>query len=624
VSEEPDKQDDAAAEEDAAAFEEVAKKDEVVEKKDDAPKADLTSRSRAWVKAHPDPLIGGGIAAVYVAWLLATARSLGFSRDEGFYFSAAFEYKRWFAMLIDAPSKAIERANIDGIWSNNHEHPSLMKSLFALSHTLFHDKLKIFEDDSTAFRFPGMLMMGLALWVTYMFAARAYSRRAGVVAALSLGLMPRIFYHAHLACFDVPIMAMWTTCIYVYWRSEKEGGLSWALAAGIVYGLTLETKHNAWMLPAVFLPHALITHGRAMSRHASKSSRVPVPTSLIAMATIGPAIFILLWPWLWNDTLPRIQEYVSFHVHHEYYNIEFLGQTYFGPPSPRSYMPVMILATVPTVTLVLFLIGAVDRAKILVARAASWAGDGLGRKLAWPKQAPARDRAQTDLLVFLSIAVALGPFTLSHTPIFGGTKHWITAYPFMAMLAGRGFDLVWTQIAALLAKKRPLLEMKRLLAAQAVVLALTFGGALATTVHSHPFGLSSYVPFAGGTAGGADLGLNRQFWGFTTESLAPWLAANTHPGETLYFMDTAWPSWVRLIDEKRIPPTLRGVSSPADAELSIVHHEQHMNEVDYNIWTEYRSSTPAYVLTHDGVPIISVYHRGAAAAPPAPSPRPRR
>ena len=34
-----------------------------------------------------------------------------------------------------------------------------------------------------------------------------------------------------------------------------------------------------------------------------------------------------------------------------------------------------------------------------------------------------------------------------------------------------------------------------------------------------------------------------------------------------------------------------------------------MNEVDYNIWTEYHSSTPAYVLTHDGVPIITLYRR---------------
>ncbi|MDB5213589.1 MAG: hypothetical protein JWO86_1516 [Myxococcaceae bacterium] len=568
---------------------------------------DAVARLKAWGRAHPDPFIGAGIALIYVIWLIATARSLGFSRDEGFYFGASSDYARWFAMLVESPSKAFERGTIDAIWSNNHEHPSLMKSLFAISHMLFHDKWKLFGDDSTAFRFPGMLMMGLALWVTYMFATRAYSRRAGVVAAIALGLMPNVFYHAHLACFDVPIMAMWITCIYVYWRADKEGGLGWALLAGVVYGLTLETKHNAWMLPAVFLPHALVVHGRSMSRHAARSSRVPIPTSLVAMATVGPAVFILLWPWLWNDTLPRIQEYVNFHVHHEYYNIEFLGQTYFGPPTPRSYMPVMIMATVPTITLVLFVIGAFDRARVLLARFALWIGTAVERRLAWPKEAPARDRQQTDLLVFLAIAVALGPFLLPRTPIFGGTKHWITAYPFLAMLAGRGFDLVWSRVEALIQKRTTLDDTKRLVA-QAAVVALSFGGALAATIHSHPFGLSTYVPFAGGTAGGADLGLNRQFWGFTTQSLAPWLAENSKPGETFYFMDTAWASWVRMQEEKRLPP-LRGVGSPADAELSIVHHEQHMNEVDYNIWTEYKSSTPAYVLTHDGVPIITVYRR---------------
>ena len=600
--------DDDAQKQDEAASKHETAEPSVQEKADKADKPDLPTRLREWARAHPDPLIGGGLATVYVVWLLATARSLGFSRDEGFYFSAASEYERWFQMLVNAPRKALERGTIDAIWSNNHEHPSLMKSLFALSHMLFHEKWKLFTDDSTAFRFPGMLMMGLAIFVTYMFATKAYSRRAGVVAAVALGLMPRVFYHAHLACFDVPIMAMWTTCIYVYWRSEKDGGLGWALAAGIVYGLTLETKHNAWMLPAVFLPHALVVHGHAMSRYAARSSRIPIPTSLVAMVTIGPAIFVLLWPWLWNDTLPRIQEYVGFHVHHDYYNIEFLGQTYFGPPSPRSYMPVMIAATVPTATLLLFLVGAVDRGRVLVGMVLEVVGGALKRPFVWLAQWPKRDRAQTDLLIFLAIAVALGPFLLPRTPIFGGTKHWITAYPFFAILAGRGFDLVWRSVEALLAK-RAMLDATKKLVAQAALGLLTFGGAFAATVHSHPFGLSSYVPFAGGTAGGADLGLNRQFWGFTTQSLGPWLAENSKPGETLYFMDTAWSSWVRMIEEKRIPSSLRGVSSPADAELSIVHHEQHMNEVDYNIWTEYRSSTPAYVLTHDGVPIITVYRR---------------
>jgi hypothetical protein len=579
---------------------------------------------RAWARRSTDPLVALGLAAAYVVALLATARSLGFSRDEGFYFSASSDYKRWFVLLLSSPSRALERSAIDGIWASNHEHPSLMKSLFALSHLFLHDRFKVFEDASTAFRFPGMLSMGLAIWLTYMFAARAYSRLAGVVSALALMTMPNVFYHAHLACFDVPIMAMWTACIYAYWRAEagnatgpgialtgpgmaRPAGLNGAVLVGLVYGLTLETKHNAWMLPGVFLPHALLVHGRAMARSAGRSGRLPIPASLVAMATVGPAVFLALWPWLWNDTLPRIQEYVNFHLHHDYYNIEFLGRTYFAPPSPRSYMPVMIAATVPTVTLALFVVGTFDRVRAIVRRA---------RHAFFPPKAangvasPPGDRLHTDALVLLALVVPLSVFLLPRTPIFGGTKHWITAYPFLAILAGRGFDLAWKALEPLLASRLALAkDAARRLGVQAAFVSAAFLGPALVTAHSHPFGLSAYVPFFGGTAGGADLGLNRQFWGFTTQSLAPYFAEHAPPGATVYIMDTAWPSWARMVDEKRLRPDLRGVASPAEALFSIVHHEQHINEVDYNIWTEYDTAAPEHVLVHDGVPIVSVYER---------------
>ena len=567
---------------------------------------------KEWIKKRPDFVIGMVIAIVYVAWLLTTARSLGFSRDEGFYFSASTEYEKWFKLLLDSPKRAFDQATIDSIWRTNSEHPSLMKSLFAISHWIFYEKLGLFADQSTAWRFPGMCMMGLALYVTYRFGAAAFSRRAGFVAAIALGLQPAIFYHAHLACFDIPIMAMWTSCIYVYWRAEKEKGFGWAVFAGVMYGLTLETKHNAWMLPAVFLPHALFVHGRAMSRYSTLTRRLPIPRSLVMMVLLGPPVFIALWPWLWNDTANRIQGYAQFHLNHEYYNIEFLGRTYFAAPSPISYMPVMILATVPTATLVLFAIGAIDRLRVLVARLATWIQASTKKKLRWWTEAPPRDPLHTDILLFLGVAVALGPFLLPKTPIFGGTKHWITAYPFMCMFAGRGFDLAWTALRGFI-EKRTVLEGRRLLAVEAIAIGVTFSGAFAVTIHSHPFGLSSYVPLVGGTAGGADLGLNRQFWGFTTQSLDPWLEKNARPNETFFFMDTAWPSFSRMEEEKRLPP-LRGVSSPAEADISIVHLEQHIDEVDYNIWTEYKTTTPAYVLTHDGVPIITLYRRGVVTS----------
>jgi hypothetical protein len=132
---------------------------------------------------------------------------------------------------------------------------------------------------------------------------------------------------------------------------------------------------------------------------------------------------------------------------------------------------------------------------------------------------------------------------------------------------------------------------------------------LAITAHSHPFGLSAYTPIVGGTAGGADLGLCRQFWGFTTQSLAPYFSRAAPAHASVFIHDTAWDSWQHMLDEGRLRSDLRAVGSPAEADLSIVHHELHMEEVDVACWVTYGHDNPDYVLTHDGVPIVSVYKR---------------
>ena len=292
-----------------------------------------------------DHAIGASLALVYATWLGATARSLGFPRDEGVYFRAGTDYVGWLRLLFERGQDALKQGAIDGAFSYNHEHPVLMKTLFGVSWWFLHQRWHVFSDASTAYRLPAMFMAGGALWTTYLFGARAFTRRAGLIAAALLGLMPRIFFHSHLACFDVPIMSMWILCIYVHWRAQETRSLGWAVATGLIYGLALATKHNAWFLPAVLVPHAFFVQRREILR-ALRAGRVSIPASLVAMVLIGPNVFLALWPYLWNDTLARLQWYVDFHLHHEYYNIEFLGRNYFGPPSPKSYVPVMVLAMV--------------------------------------------------------------------------------------------------------------------------------------------------------------------------------------------------------------------------------------------------------------------------------------
>ncbi len=551
-----------------------------------------------------DHLVGAGIALVYMSALVASAHSLGFMRDETFYFRAGSSYFGWWRSLFEHGAAALDRGPIDRAFGDNHEHPALMKTLFGMSEWLFHERWPVFEDQTTAYRLPGMIMGGVALWTTYIFGARAWSRTAGLVAAILLGAMPRVFFHSHLSCFDVPIMTMWILCTYTHWRAQERRGLGWAIATGILYGLTLETKHNAWFLPLALVPHALFVHRHAFWR-GLRAGRVALPSSVVSMAVLGPVVLIGLWPYLWFDTIARLEWWVDFHLNHVYYNIEFLGHNVFEPPAPKIYLPVMVAATVPTVTLVLFFIGTAVAARTGALRLANWGLALADRPAADPHVEG--DRRETELLLALSMGVAMAPFFLPRTPIFGATKHWLTAYPALALFAGHGFVLVRDAMRRALP---PLPARVPPIAADVALVASVVVAPIAVTAHSHPFGLSAYVPLVGGTAGGADLGLNRQFWGFTTQDAAKdYLNAKAPPHASVFILDTTYDAWVHMQDEGRVRHDLRASGGPGDADFALVQHELHMNEVDYSIWMALGTDAPVYVVTQDGVPIVSIYRK---------------
>lgn len=546
-----------------------------------------------------DHAIGFALAAIYVAVLLLSSRNLGMSRDEGFYVVAAERYAEWFRILSDDSSRAFETETIDRIWNYNNEHPPLSKALFALSY-IAQEKWQIFSQQSMAYRFPAMAMAGLLLWLLYIFGARAHSRTAGLFAAAAYALLPQPFYHAHLACFDIPITFFLTLVTYAYWRALESK--LWIPILGVVYGLALATKHNAWIIPGVFVIHFVYTFVR--ERRARKAGHAKsvmlVPWWLLSMATIGPLLFLGTWPWLWHDTSARIQNYVAFHTNHVHYNFEYLGTTYFQPPFPMHVAWLSTLFTVPLVTLLLAVIGMGWRSLVILPRRlTSWAGPLIA------------DRRETDLL-WLGCAMApLVVITMPGTPIFGGTKHWYPAFPFFALFGGVALSELLKHVIAL----RPsLTRFKEVITASGLVLTLL--PALLETVHSHPFGLSFYTPIAGGVPGAADLGMNRQFWGFTTGSLVDYFAREMPRGGSVWICDTTWDAWRMLQRDGRLPENIRAAGDILSADYAIVHHEAHFNEVDYEIWQAYGHVSPDYVLTFDGVPIVSVYKR--AARTPAP------
>ncbi|MGE5786505.1 MAG: hypothetical protein ACM3ZE_18050, partial [Myxococcales bacterium] len=388
--------------------------------------------------------------------------------------------------------------------------------------------------------------------------------------------------------------------------------LSWALAVGLCFGLSLDTKHNAWTVPPLLALHFLITQGlRFWVSPARKRLRVLLP--LVAMVTIGPLVLLLLWPWLWFDTLERIASWVEFHLKHDYYNMEFWGHTYHRPPMPAAYAWVMTLATVPLSTLLFFSAG-------LLAFIAQATRRARTKRRLWVALIP-NTRLATDLLWLLGILLAYAPWWLSSTPIFGGTKHWLAAYPFLCLLAGRGFELLaaelrpwflrWSTVASRQEWLRRVPGGARSIYAAlcCVATAICVSAPVAITIDSTPYGLSAYTPLVGGAQGAASKGLNRTFWGYTSIALAAEMSRRLPQGGLVFVHDTAFQSWNMHRLDGTIAANLVPTLNLAQSKLGLYHHEPHMKRVEYQLWEAYGTTVPVAVATFGGVPIVWLYER---------------
>jgi len=130
------------------------------------------------------------------------------------------------------------------------------------------------------------------------------------------------------------------------------------------------------------------------------------------------------------------------------------------------------------------------------------------------------------------------------------------------------------------------------------------------TVVSHPYALTWYSALAGGSPGGADLGMNRQFWGVSARGVLPEIA--TQPLGPVYSHDAspAW-GWYERLGElpKGYPDAGNEAAGIAASSYALVIHEKHFNRHDYLIWKSYGTVQPLFVLRSGGVPIVSLYKR---------------
>jgi 4-amino-4-deoxy-L-arabinose transferase-like glycosyltransferase len=522
------------------------------------------------------------LALATVVLLTVSAPNVGLTWDEPAYIVAGESYAEWYCKLLSDPGYALSYEGIDYYWVINHEHPALPKAWTGLIWLVARFVL----DDLTAHRLGGIILAGGLVGLVYLAAAKHSGQVAGLAAAASLLTMPRFFFHSHLAALDVPTAFTMFAVVFLFWRTADRVSLKWDLIAGVAFGLALVSKLNAAMVPPILLLWLLVF-----------KRRLYLFRRLFVMTIIGAPLFVALWPWLYYRPLERFTEYIRFMTVDHYP----IGQWYLGAfrlPPPWHFPLLVTLAVLPLSVTILYLVG--------IARAT----------------AERRSRSFGCLLIGLSFVPML-VLVAGKSYMFDNERLFIPSYPYLACLAGLGFDWIVRGIRNAAQRfRRP--AWARVSTIAIALVAFVPHAAIACQLYPHL--LSYYSEGIGGLSCATELGFETTYWAETYAEALPYLNSNAEPGDVLWVQD--WSHDVMIYYQ--LHGLLRSDLAIARAAGARSYFEREGVDAHWgSIWDadyvvlQYRQTgfneqirlyldehSPVYQLAYDRVPLMEIYAAG--------------
>lgn len=532
------------------------------------------------------------LAFATLAAVVATLPDAGITWDEPLYIKASRGYMTWLGLLRRGLaqrdlSEALSDATIVRWWVQDPTlelHPPLGKLLSGLTWAALRGIL----GNISAQRFSNALLFSGLVGLIFWMISSAYDTPSGVFAALSLLLMPRMFFHAHLANIDTTVAITWFVAMYVYWRYESRPGWLPVAVNGLAFGLALATKMNAVLIPIVWAIWALLF------RRSWRSL-----LQIVLSTVIGAGVFVAMWPWLYHHTSNRLLYYFLMASRFKDRPQFYLGQTV--PHVPWHYPFVITLAVVPLVITVMYLLGTVR-----VLQLSGGPAPTAGTSEATTGRATARE---TGWLLLLNALVPLLFAATGLQAAYSGERHFIPAYPYLACLAGLGFGGVLNLLASRWQRLYNGRSTARAQLLSAALLALLFVPPLLATIQIHPYQLSYYSELVGGLPGATRLGLETTFWCETYQDALPYLNQHAESGAAVWAEN---PFVLRFYQQSGMLRQDLQISggdtvSPWAADYAVVEMRQTGFAYTPEILSVMAQRQPVYTLAHQGVALLHVY-----------------
>ena len=512
-----------------------------------------------WVETHRRAA-GAGLFALALLLVGVTLEDPGITWDEPAYFGSAQLQVEWVRTLFrEGPAAALDRDTVFEMWDHDHyhnPHPPLYKEAMALTWWAGKGVLGHLAALRLA---PALLFAGLVL-LAFRWGTAAWGGIAGLGAALSIVLMPRLFGHAHLGATETPLIASWVAVSAAgWWAIERRRRVGWVLV-GLAWGLAAGTKFTGLLAVVPLAAWGLWRDPRAIVR------------GLPLAALVGAALCWALNPMLWVDPRLFVGRWLWESLHRgDYAPIAtwYMGRVYaFDAPWHHAF--VMTAAVTPLGILAL-------------------AGGGAVAGL--------RRRDPAVVLAAGTVAFMWGLMLLPRAPHHDGVRMFVVLLPFLGLLAGYGLQRAWEVTAGF---------------GRALIPALAFVPAAIQLAWVHPYELAYYSEVVGGVRGAKDLGLETTYWMDTyTGPVLEWMSAELPPEAAVYVfgddfgleLQQAWGG---------LRPDLRLGARADEAGWALVQMRQGFMHPE--LFELVENARPAFRVELQGVPLVAIYRVG----PPAP------
>jgi hypothetical protein len=507
------------------------------------------------------------VVVAVLAFLVPELDRPGVTWDEPEYFASVERIQAWATDVIRDPRLAFDPEAIQAAWDPPdrryyNPHPPVYKEGMAVTEWAFGEALgpvagyRLFSASLFA------LLAGLLVWTVSGVAGLP----AGIGAALSLALMPRLAGHAHFATSDIPLTFFWTLAVLSFAGFLRRGGRARLGLAAIALGLALGTKFTGWLLPIPLTIWAIL-----------ERRRMP----WIVTFGLGILVAWLLVPPAWHDPLGALIRLLQDSLSRAE-NVP-IATAYFGRVYeyvvPWHHAIVMMLITVPVGILSLALIGTAD----------------IGRSRTLLR--PSHPRAALARLSLLQIGFFLALMALPTSPNHDGVRLFLPVFPFVAILAGLALGRFADALRAMLERRSALLVVLLLMSAY-------FLPAFRQERSIVPYWLSYYNELVGGLPGAAEKGMEVTYW---YDALTPEFISEIErilPAEAKVM---AWPT-VKYFEELQalglLREDLRFVSETSASYLLMMARQATLPPPLMEV---YRTVQPILAVELDGVELVGLY-----------------